>query len=144
MSDSVPPNNVVPFKTMQRPGLHAVGFWSTLECHAIAKDFDHRDYLTLHKVSAAGYTPVSRAVYSKLCEAFNIAMAEDNAPPDPTLKSFGYAPGNYMGICHSCKNRMYDVDKRASTCLSCATERLNAALASNASTTCTDSPTTQG
>jgi hypothetical protein len=36
------------------------------------------------------------------------------------LKEFGYAPGNYVNYCHSCRNNNAGVDKRATKCLSCA------------------------
>lgn len=36
------------------------------------------------------------------------------------LKPFGYAPGNYMCKCQSCKAIVYDLDKRAITCRPCA------------------------
>lgn len=36
------------------------------------------------------------------------------------LIPFGYAPGGYMGRCFTCETRTMGVDKRASSCLSCA------------------------
>ena len=40
------------------------------------------------------------------------------------LRSVGYAPGNYTGKCGSCKDNMYDVDKRSNICLPCAEKML--------------------
>jgi hypothetical protein len=37
------------------------------------------------------------------------------------LLRFGYAPGDYTGICVHCGQQMVDVDKRATCCLGCAT-----------------------
>lgn len=42
------------------------------------------------------------------------------------LKAYGYAPGGYMGRCHSCERTMIDLDKRAITCRECA-EKMHAA-----------------
>ena len=36
------------------------------------------------------------------------------------LKSYGYAPGEYMSKCHLCKQWVAGLDKRAFTCKPCA------------------------
>lgn len=36
------------------------------------------------------------------------------------LLRYGYAPGNYMGRCNTCKQIVTDIDKRAIACLPCA------------------------
>jgi len=38
------------------------------------------------------------------------------------LAAFGYAPGDYMLSCHICKKQVW-ADKRAITCLDCATNK---------------------
>jgi len=54
--------------------------------------------------------------------ALREALAQPQAEPAgwEHLKSFGYAPGNYMGRCHTCNEIVSDVDKRAITCRPCA------------------------
>lgn len=47
-------------------------------------------------------------------------------PLRPELRAYGYAPGNYMGNCAVGSHTMYNVDKRAQCCLTCA-EKLLAA-----------------
>jgi len=37
------------------------------------------------------------------------------------LHKYGYVPGGYMGKCHKCETVQFDMDKRATTCLRCAT-----------------------
>lgn len=44
-------------------------------------------------------------------------------PTDRELKSFGYAPGNYMSRCLSCDQIKEEMDKRAITCRPCAVAR---------------------
>jgi hypothetical protein len=43
------------------------------------------------------------------------------------LKPYGYAPGNYMGTCRSCKQGVIGIDKRAPHCRPCAQQLHDAA-----------------
>lgn len=36
------------------------------------------------------------------------------------LLPYGYAPGSYIGTCHSCRKAISDIDKRATNCRDCA------------------------
>lgn len=45
------------------------------------------------------------------------------------LRDFGYAPGEYSGICNTCKKEMDWVDKRAVCCKACALGKLSQAKA---------------
>lgn len=38
------------------------------------------------------------------------------------LKPYGYAPGGYIIRCHTCKQQVWNCDKRALNCASCATK----------------------
>lgn len=42
------------------------------------------------------------------------------AAPISELRNRGYAPGDYMSKCRICEKRMFNVDKRASSCYNCA------------------------
>lgn len=44
------------------------------------------------------------------------------------LLSYGYAPGDYMGVCHMCNQEVMNVDKRAVVCETCACKRYISAL----------------
>lgn len=45
------------------------------------------------------------------------------------LLKYGYAPGNYMGKCHTCNEIHIDLDKRATNCRTCAEAMYAADLA---------------
>lgn len=44
----------------------------------------------------------------------------DQLPLREDLRPYGYAPGNYMGMCYTGNHQMTNVDKRATCCLECA------------------------
>lgn len=44
----------------------------------------------------------------------------DQLPLREDLRPYGYAPGNYSGMCYIGNHQMTNVDKRATCCLECA------------------------
>lgn len=44
----------------------------------------------------------------------------DQLPLREDLRPYGYAPGNYSGMCYTGNHQMTNVDKRATCCLECA------------------------
>ena len=57
-----------------------------------------------------------------------------NEPRPLTLQDFGYAPGNYSCMCHSCGEEFIG-DKRAIQCEGCATMKLRRSVAQPAADT---------
>ena len=55
--------------------------------------------------------------YPEHCDAYKEFQISES------LKTFGYAKGNYMCICIFCKKH-HIADKRATTCYECAKKRL--------------------
>ena len=49
-------------------------------------------------------------------------------PLQQRLLDYGYAPGSYSNLCHTCNVLQFWVDKRAVTCESCAMKRYISAL----------------
>lgn len=57
---------------------------------------------------------------------FDMNMVLNVTKPDYAkylhLRGFGYAPGDYMARCVNCNETNYNCDKRAVTCLACASK----------------------
>lgn len=50
----------------------------------------------------------------------------NDEPTSADLLAFGYAPGGYMVTCSDCRERYFDLDKRARRCRDCATLKYKA------------------
>ena len=63
-----------------------------------------------------------------MTETSKIDWTDGRLRREPTWPLLGYAPGTYMVKCLTCDQRLYNMDKRAWNCLSCAIDAANAMM----------------